>query len=292
MLLSQYFVEFIFYSFLGWIWESIYCTIKEKKWADRGFLFGPICPIYGSCVVIAQLVFTKIPWLSNPNLHVGWIFLICMIGSAIAEYGTSLVLETRFHARWWDYSNVPLNIKGRICVPVSTGFGLAGIVVVRYLIPWISSFNALLPEPVYEVLALLFALILGADIALTEASLSTLLRDIENAHNEFNAKAESTYTHVVQAPQIMKTNMVESMSHVKNNVVENVAESYDQMRERFSNTMDKYAIHMTFPEKLTLQSITKFMPYKNRRSGIDYSETAQKMKEKFQRLRDFKKKDM
>lgn len=93
MIVSQYFVEFILYSFLGWVWESIYCTVKEKKWADRGFLFGPICPIYGSCVVGASLVLVLFPRLSEPDFPVWILFILCYIGSAIAEFGTSWVLE-------------------------------------------------------------------------------------------------------------------------------------------------------------------------------------------------------
>ena len=92
MLISWYFVEFIFYSFLGWIWESIYCTAKEKKWADRGFLFGPVCPIYGSCVVAASMVFSLIPGLSDPSFPVWAVFIICYVGSAVAEFGTSWVI--------------------------------------------------------------------------------------------------------------------------------------------------------------------------------------------------------
>ena len=138
MPISQYFVEFIFFSFLGWVWESVYCTISEKRWQDRGFLFGPVCPIYGGCVVAASLVFGGLSRISPGPAPLWQIFIICTAGSAVAEYVTSWVLECRFYARWWDYSRLPLNLKGRICLPVSLCFGLAGIVVVCYLLPWTS----------------------------------------------------------------------------------------------------------------------------------------------------------
>ena len=127
MLIAQYFTEFMFYSFLGWVWESIYCTIKEKHWQDRGFLFGPYCPIYGSCIVAAEIVFGHLIPGGMGNMSFPMIFIISYIGSAIAEFSTSWILEKRFHARWWDYSDMPLNIQGRICVPVSICFGAAGI---------------------------------------------------------------------------------------------------------------------------------------------------------------------
>lgn len=193
MVLSQYFVEFIFYSFLGWVWESIYCSINEKKWADRGFLFGPICPIYGSCVVATSMVFSFFDELRSPDFPIWGIFIICYLGSAVAEYSTSWILEKRFHARWWDYSNLPLNIHGRICVPVSCAFGLAGVAIVKYLIPAVENVHAFVHPMVYEVLAIVFAAIFGADYALTEASLSALLKDVETMHEEFNQKAQERY---------------------------------------------------------------------------------------------------
>jgi uncharacterized membrane protein len=193
MVIAQYFVEFIFYSFLGWIWESIYCSINEKKWADRGFLFGPICPIYGSCVVATSALFSFFDFLSSPDFPIWGIFIICYIGSAVAEYATSWVLEKRFHARWWDYSRLPFNINGRICVPVSIAFGLAGVAIVRFLIPAIQGIHAVVPGIVYEILAIIFAAIFGADFALTEASLSALLKDVEKMHQEFNEKAQQRY---------------------------------------------------------------------------------------------------
>ena len=196
MLIAQYFVEFIFYSFLGWVWESIYCTANEKKWADRGFLFGPVCPIYGSCVVVTSFVFSLIPAFSDPDFPLWAIFIICLIGSAIAEFGTSWVLEKRFHARWWDYSDLPLNIQGRICLPVSICFGIAGVLIVKYLIPFVAGMHEMINPLVYEVLALLLAGVFGADFALTEASLSSLLKDVERMHAEYVERAQANYERV------------------------------------------------------------------------------------------------
>ena len=81
MWISRYFVYFVIFSFFGWIYESIYCTIKSKRWENRGFLYGPLCPIYGAGGV--------------------------GITAIVLEYGTSWTLEKLFHAYWWDYSEMP-----------------------------------------------------------------------------------------------------------------------------------------------------------------------------------------
>ena len=245
MILTQYFVEFIFYSFLGWVWESIYCSINEKKWADRGFLFGPVCPIYGSCVVATSALFSAFDFLRSPDFPIWGIFIICYIGSAVAEYGTSWVLEKRFHARWWDYSKLPLNINGRICVPVSIAFGAAGVLVVKFLIPTIEGVHNMVPAIVYEVLAIAFAMIFGADFALTEASLSALLKDVEKMHQEFNTKAQARYEMVTDAPRKIEQKIM---------VEKEMAElRYDQF-------VSEYAERMSFNQKRIILGIKKFTP--------------------------------
>ena len=255
MIFAQCFVEFIFYSFLGWVWESIYCTIKEKKWADRGFLFGPICPIYGSCVVVTSLLFDLVPALSDPAFPVWAIFIICYIGSAIAEFGTSWVLEKRFHARWWDYSNIPLNIQGRICVPVSMGFGLAGVLIVKYLIPVINGMHSTVHPLVYEIFALIFAVIFGADFALTEASLSALLKDVEKMHAEFNERAQGRYEKFHEDVASIETRVSESKLAMEERVSE--------MRLSLSKI---HAAQLSFNQRRIISSIQKFVPDKNKTS--------------------------
>ncbi|WP_026651915.1 putative ABC transporter permease [Butyrivibrio proteoclasticus] len=204
MIIAQYFLEFLFYSFLGWVWESIYCTANEKKWADRGFLFGPICPIYGSCVVATSIIFSLIPQLSDPTFPIWGTFIICYLGSAVAEFGTSWVLEKRFHARWWDYSNLPLNIQGRICVPVSIAFGVAGVLVVKYLIPFVENVRTMFNPYVVIFASIVMAMILGADFALTEASLSALLKDVKDMHQQFNERAQGNYEKIASTSEAIK----------------------------------------------------------------------------------------
>ena len=165
MILSQYFVEFIFYSLLGWVWEALYCTIREKAWQDRGFLFGPICPIYGASVVAVMILSRFVPQISSGAMPAWGIFLICMAGSAVAEYATSWVLEKRFHMRWWDYSDMPLNLNGRICGEGLTVFALGGMAAVYLLVPVIDGAvtrikpKVLIPVCILLVLSLCFDLV-------------------------------------------------------------------------------------------------------------------------------------
>lgn len=195
MIISQLFIAFIVFSIIGWVYECTYVTIRTKKWDNRGFLYGPLCPIYGSGVVLALVVFRMLPVFSAGNTPVWEIFLICAIGSAILEYVTSWTLEKFFHAVWWDYSYVPLNIHGRVCLPATTGFGVAGVLIVKVLFPFLADVIArthINEHPLLnEVVALGMMMWLGMDLALTISSLTKLVTRLEAFEESFDEKMEN-----------------------------------------------------------------------------------------------------
>ena len=115
-------------SILGWIMEVLYAYTVFGTFVDRGFLYGPMCPIYGWGAVAMVLVTEKIRKKKVNTLE---IFLIVTAIFTILEYLTSLVLELIFNLRWWDYSNYFLNINGRVCLIFSIFFGFMGIVFVK-----------------------------------------------------------------------------------------------------------------------------------------------------------------
>lgn len=122
---------FFLYSFLGWAQETIQCSIKERHFVNRGFLNGPLCPIYGCG---ALLIFTFLlpikRGISSPLLAVPLVFLCGAVIASALEYVTSWAMEKLFHARWWDYSDKKWNINGRICFWISVGWGLLTAVFV------------------------------------------------------------------------------------------------------------------------------------------------------------------
>ncbi|MBO5999555.1 MAG: putative ABC transporter permease [Lachnospiraceae bacterium] len=206
-MISKYFIDFIVFSFLGWIYECIYCTIRTKHWQNRGFLFGPVCPIYGSGAVAGMVLFGMLPVFSGTQVPAWKIFLISAAATAILEYVTSYVMEKLFHARWWDYSDIPLNLNGRISLPTTTGFGLAGIFVVRFLIPFTENLQKDMSAAAAEVSALLFMAVFAADLTLTVVSLTQLLSRIESARQEFNERMETGYQIAQQGPRAIGAHM-------------------------------------------------------------------------------------
>jgi len=128
---SKYILYFIFYSILGWIMEVILTVVKDKKFVNRGFLLGPVCPIYGWGVLL--IVFL----IDSNKSDILAVFLKSIMICSILEYSTSYIMEKLFNARWWDYSNKKFNINGRICMETMIPFGILGSIVVLYVHPFL-----------------------------------------------------------------------------------------------------------------------------------------------------------
>ena len=121
---------FIIYSVLGYIIETIYGMITKGVWESRqSFLYGPFCGIYGLGAVVMIICLHKFPRKFNALFIGGFI-----VGS-IVEYVVSFVGEMLLGVKWWDYSNMPLNINGRICVYFSVFWGFLGIYLIASLNP-------------------------------------------------------------------------------------------------------------------------------------------------------------
>ena len=195
-MLTYYINEFVVFSFLGWVYETIFCTVRKHHWQNRGFLFGPVCPIYGSCVVLGDLLFRMISRQLGVEMAATplWeVFLAATLGSAVIEFLTSYILEKRFHATWWDYSHLPLNIQGRISLPTSLGFGAGGTIIFRYILPVTERILKGIPEVPALLISYVFIAVMAADLALTEASLSDLLTQIQARQAQLDTEMEQRY---------------------------------------------------------------------------------------------------
>ncbi|MCI8544892.1 MAG: putative ABC transporter permease [Bacilli bacterium] len=148
-----YFALFMVYSFCGWIIETIYVGISERKIVNRGFLLGPYLPIYG--VAGTLMTFILGFYIDYPL----FLFLNSIIIGSIVEYFTGYAMEKIFKAKWWDYSNIPLNLNGRICLQNSILFGILGTILVYYINPFLHSCLNRIPNSIlYFISGLLLSL--------------------------------------------------------------------------------------------------------------------------------------
>lgn len=124
-----YFLLFLIYSFIGWLIEVIGKLIEKHKFINRGFLIGPICPIYGHGCILMILTLSR--YKDNPLTLFIYAIFIC----SLLEYFTSYFMEKIFKARWWDYSTKRFNLNGRICAETMIPFGILGTLVICVINP-------------------------------------------------------------------------------------------------------------------------------------------------------------
>ena len=121
--LGQWLLFFFLYCFLGWVWESCYVSAKRRQWVNRGFLHGPMLPIYGTGAVIILLA--TIPVRDSLWL----VFLLGMLAATALEYVTGAAMEALFKVRYWDYSHKKFNFQGQICLESSLAWGFLTILM-------------------------------------------------------------------------------------------------------------------------------------------------------------------
>ncbi len=124
-----YFLLFLIYSFIGWLIEVIGKLIEKHKFINRGFLVGPICPIYGHGCILMILTLSR--YKDNPLTLFIYAIFIC----SLLEYFTSYFMEKIFKTRWWDYSTKKFNLNGRICAETMIPFGILGTLVICVINP-------------------------------------------------------------------------------------------------------------------------------------------------------------
>lgn len=122
-------IYFFIYSFIGWLLEVVYAMFVQRQFVNRGFLFGPICPIYGCGAVLLILSLSRVK--DNKFSK----FLVAAMSFSVFEYIVSYVLEMLFNQRWWDYSNDILNLQGRISLLYSIVWGVLGVFFIEKLHP-------------------------------------------------------------------------------------------------------------------------------------------------------------
>lgn len=152
---------FFIYGILGWCAEVAFAAVKERRFVNRGFLNGPICPIYGVGVVMV-VVFLE-PFEDQWLL----LYLASAVLVTLIEGMTGYVLDKLFHHKWWDYSELPLNIGGYVCLLFSVVWGVACVVIVKVVHPLVGDLCALIPLGAGILILSVLSAALAADLTVT-----------------------------------------------------------------------------------------------------------------------------
>lgn len=166
--LFQIIAMFFIYAFLGWCAEVAFAAVGTGKFVNRGFLNGPICPIYGFGVV--ALVLLLFPLRDDIFL----LFLASVAVTTLLELFTGWILEKVFHMKWWDYSNERFNIGGYICLEFSVLWGFGALLILKVVHPVIYGFISLIPHTLGLVLLVIFMIATVVDLICTVSAIMKL----------------------------------------------------------------------------------------------------------------------
>ena len=184
--LAYWFCMLMIYSFIGWAYESALCSITGGRLVNRGFLNGPLCPVYGFGALFVIFALGRVAG----DLI---LFLSAAILTTSLEYVTSWLLETFFHAKWWDYSRYRFNLHGRVCLLGAVVFGSLSVLVLRVVHPWVSSWVDRLPVPALYLVSGGLFLVFCADLFFTVRHLLAMngrLAEVQSALDSYKAQAE------------------------------------------------------------------------------------------------------
>lgn len=156
---------FFVYGFLGWCSEVGFAAVKERRFVNRGFLNGPICPIYGVGVSIVVAFLTPI----KSNLFLLYITSVILV--TLLEGVTGWAMDKIFHNKWWDYSDMPLNIGGYVCLTFSLVWGVACVVIMDFIHPFIHYLLTFIPHTLGIVLIVLLGITMFADLYVTASAI-------------------------------------------------------------------------------------------------------------------------
>jgi uncharacterized membrane protein len=155
---NELFLIFLFWGIAGWLIECVDMRIEAGEFQNRGFLHMPFCPIYGVGMAAGSVALRDV---KNSYLI---LFVFGVIFCSVMEYVVGGILERLFHSKWWDYSHMRFNIKGRVCLRNAVLFGFASILVFRFIQPVVESIILYIPIGTRIFITAVFGIAFGIDL--------------------------------------------------------------------------------------------------------------------------------
>lgn len=244
MELHEILLCFFIYGFLGWCTEVAFAAAKEKRFVNRGFLNGPICPIYGIGVVAVVLLL--MPYKNQLFI----LYVMSIIVVTALEWVTGFILEKLFHSKWWDYSNMPLNLNGYVCLLFSLIWGVACVVIVKWIHPLIYKGVKILPDWLGTVLLVVLGIGILADLYVTVtnilkmnrhlAKMEEIAAELRRISDELGENISENVLEAMEKREDIAEDMQEYTDEWKDRV-EELKERADELREKYRDIKFKNA---------------------------------------------------
>jgi len=248
---SLYYIAayFILYSFFGWCFESTVVSISQKRLVNRGFLAGPVCPIYA--VGALSVSFSLYPIRDNPI----FLYFGGALVATVIEYIIGWGMEAIFKTKWWDYSSHKYQLHGRICLSSSIAWGFLALAMMYFIQPAMEKIVSLIPKDIGVVFEVLIMLYFSIDLTFTVKSIISLNESLAklnkikteiyeqlSAVKELNVSTElkeklNSFTEKLENkfPAVRNLEVIEKLIQSAGELRENYEEKYGRFNELFLN---------------------------------------------------------
>lgn len=232
---------FMIYSIIGWMIEVSYHAVTMGKVVNRGFLNGPLCPVYGSGVLMVLMVVNLCgEWFGFETdlsrAKVIELFIIGIIFATLIELIAGFLLDQLFHARWWDYRDRRFNLNGYICLEFSIYWGLGIAFVLRVIQPVFENIVSSIPVRISWILLSAFYIIFLVDIILTVLTILKLnkqlekMRDMEAAIQKLSGSmSEFIGTSTIKTVEKINESQ-DKVEHAKDELKEDIRDRIDKTK--------------------------------------------------------------
>lgn len=226
---------FIIYAFLGWCSEVAFAAVNKGKFVNRGFLNGPVCPIYGVGMLIVVLCLWSLR--DRPLL----LFLGSALLTTALEFVTGFVLERFFHDKWWDYSDMPFNIKGYVCLKFTILWGLAASFIIGAIHRFIYMLIEKTPFVLGVILLAVFSAAFIADFTVTLTALVKLpkkLKAMAEAERALRAVSDKIGENISDTT-IAAKEKGEALAEENKPRLEELKAEYEKKKKEFSAMLER-----------------------------------------------------
>lgn len=246
---------FIIYSFFGWVMESVFRSIIEKKIINTGFLRGPFCPIYGIGAII-MLIFLE-RFQDRPIL----LFFIAITLLTAWEYIVGVILEKLFNTKYWDYSNHKINFQGRICLTNSICWGFLGVGFVKYIHPFIQDLISKIDIQILYYSITIISIVMLVDLISTIVKVKNIKMTLEKV-DKINKEIKEKLKEIRKISKEAE----EEKDSIKTKTIENIQAIIDNLNKKKNRTILKlyknvYRLKKAFPA-INTKEITEVLSKK------------------------------
>ena len=287
----QWLFLFYLYSFAGWCWETLYVSILEKRFVNRGFMRGPFLPLYGTCGIMMLIV--SRPYYDNIFL----LYIAGCIGATAIELFTGVLMEALFKVRYWTYSHKKFNFKGYICLESSLFWGVPTVVFTHYLQLPIEKMMMMIPYRALSIVTILLTAYISFDFAVafrTAIELRDVLIYMEKAKAEMekmqkrlevliSTKGEEVKEGIGSRLDVLTSTLDKTFNAAKEKISLNPSAYVNEVKDEIFELYTKYRI---ITERFTPRPVKSFFEWYKNRTLLDTNMDSEEFKASLEELKE------